>query len=311
MGFNYRNAELRKYLEEKKVFKLICGANNENYDEISKLVEIYSAAGVRFFDINASKKAITATKSALKERKNCFICASIGTKNDPHMTKCKINSNCALCGLCVDICPQNAIRNAENIEIDEKKCIGCRKCISVCNNNAVESYQKELQIDKILEEIKEVDCIEFHIITTDKEEIFSKWQFLIDNYNGFLSIALNRSLFSDKDMFDILSKMIIMAKDKDLMIQADGKSMSGGVDDYNSTLQAVATADIIIKSGINVPIIISGGTNSKSFELARLCGVDINGVAIGSYARNIIRNSNINEAIAIAKKLTSTSEVCL
>ena len=313
MGFNYRNDELRKYLEEKKCFKLICGANNENYVEIEKLVKLYSRAGVKFFDINASKKALITAKNALNNKKDCFICVSIGTKNDPHLAKCKINSNCISCKKCSEICPQKAIKINSKTEIIEKNCIGCKKCLSVCKNNAIESYQKELQIDKILSDIKSADCIEFHIITNDKKEIFEKWEYLVKNYDGFLSIALNRSLFSDREMFEILSKMLDIAKDKDVMLQADGLSMSGGVDDYNSTLQAVATADVIIKSGINTPVIISGGTNSKSFELAKLCKVDIFGVAIGSFARKIVRDYldfddyDFNKALKIAEKLVKSS----
>ena len=299
----YRNHEFKKYLEEKRVFKLICGANNENYEEITKLVYVYSSAGAKFFDINASKKAIEACKKGIGDKKDCFICVSIGTNNDPHMSKCKINENCTFCNLCFEICPQKAI---EKNKIIEKNCIGCKKCLAVCKNNAIESYQKELHIEKIIKEVKEADCIEFHIISQDKNEIFSKWKYLIENYNGFLSIALNRTIYSDSNMFEILSKMLNMAKNKNLMIQADGLSMSGGQNDYNSTLQAVATADILIKKGIKVPIIISGGTNSKSFKLAKLCGVNINGIAIGSYARKIVRNyidKKPDKAVSIAKKL--------
>jgi len=296
--FEYKNEQLKNYLNSKSCFKLICGANNEDYSEIASLVKLYHQAGARFFDINASKIAIDTCKKAIDYDKNSFICVSIGTKNDPHMSKCKINSNCTLCKKCIDICPQSAIVFDKKVIVEEKKCIGCKKCQSVCKNNSIESYQKEIQIDKLFDEIKVADCIEFHIITDDIRDIFEKWEYLVKNYKGFLSIALNRSLFSDKIMFDILSKMLNMAKNNYVMIQADGKSMSGGIDDYNSTLQAVATADILRKSGFSVPIIISGGTNSKSFELSKLCNVDINGVAVGSYARYIIKNSSdpINKA---------------
>ena len=55
------------------------------------------------------------------------------------------------------------------------------------------------------------------------------------------------------------------------------------------TLQAVATAELIQNEKLPVYILLSGGTNSKSKELAKLCGININGVAVGSYARNIVR----------------------
>lgn len=306
--YKYKNKKLRDFLETKKAFKLICGANNENYKEITKLVDLYSKAGVRFFDINASARAISACKNALKDPDNSFICVSIGTKNDPHLAKCKVNSNCTNCGLCQKICPQSAIKKDKTAKINEKYCIGCKKCLKICKYNAIESYQKELQFNKILDEIKSADCIEFHVINDNKQEIFEKWQYLVNNYEGFLSIALNKSLYSEKELFEILSTMVNMAKSKDVMIQADGKSMSGGIDDFNSTLQAVATADSILKFNLNVPVIISGGTNSKSFELAKICNVDINGVAIGSYARKIVKGylegkDSQDNALKTAKEL--------
>jgi hypothetical protein len=94
--------------------------------------------------------------------------------------------------------------------------------------------------------------------------------------------------------------------------------MSGGEDDYNTTLQAIACADVVnkkfnmridkkrgldklgkpkisskkiykdINDADNIPILISGGTNSFSKELAEKAGVRINGVSIGTFARDLI-----------------------
>ena len=95
-----------------------------------------------------------------------------------------------------------------------------------------------------------------------------------------------------------------------MIIQADGYPMSGGEDDYNTTLQAVATADVInkafnmelnrrkkkieYKKNREVTITTSGGTNSLTLELAKQSGVNIQGVCIGTFARNIIYK-NIKE----------------
>ena len=94
--------------------------------------------------------------------------------------------------------------------------------------------------------------------------------------------------------------------------------MSGGEDDFKTTLQAVSMAEII--QGVNLPVymLLSGGTNSKTAELCKLCGVDFNGIGIGSYARKIVKEyiqrddflSNkviFNEALDIAKKLVESS----
>ena len=64
--------------------------------------------------------------------------------------------------------------------------------------------------------------------------------------------------------------------------------MSGGQDDYNTTLQAIATADMVAKFNLPVYILLSGGTNSKSIELSKMSGVPYAGVSIGTFARHLI-----------------------
>ena len=94
--------------------------------------------------------------------------------------------------------------------------------------------------------------------------------------------------------------------------------MSGSGDSYNVTLQAVATADLVQKAKLPVWILLSGGTNSKTTELAKMCGVETHGVAIGSYARKIVKQyieqddfleneDTFNKALVIAKELVNKS----
>ena len=61
-------------------------------------------------------------------------------------------------------------------------------------------------------------------------------------------------------------------------------------------------------------MILSGGTNSKTTELAKMCNIKYSGVAIGSYARKIVKrwversdfwtNPNVvKSALEVAKPL--------
>ena len=63
---------------------------------------------------------------------------------------------------------------------------------------------------------------------------------------------------------------------------------------------------------------MSGGTNTKSTELAKMCGVRPNCLAVGSYARKIIKDylvqddiltneKSMAEAVKIAKNLIDVS----
>lgn len=306
---------LEDILKQKSAFKLVCGAGNENIEEIEKLIYVYSKAGCKFFDLCADKDVIICARNILKKLGNLsstYLCASFGIKGDPHTLKAQINEKCSKCRLCENICPQNAIKN--NF-IDSKSCIGCKKCLSVCKNNAIDFISKPKNIDEILPEIANlVDCIEYHAISDNKKEVYSNWEKINEHFKGFLSICIDRFLLSNKDLIERLNYMLKNRKPHSTIIQADGAPMSGGCDDYKTTLQAIACAEIIQNAKLPIYLLISGGTNSKSKELAKMCSIDINGVSIGSYARKIVKkyiesknfwqNNNVQQkAIEIAKNL--------
>ena len=102
------------------------------------------------------------------------------------------------------------------------------------------------------------------------------------------------------------------------IIQADGIAMSGNDDEYGTTLQAVATAQLFQNAKLPAYIMMSGGTNTKSTELANKCGVYPHCIAVGSYARKIVKEylvqddilqnkTNLQEAVKIAKSLIDIS----
>ena len=51
---------LKDLFEQKKCFKLVCGAGNEDADEVEKIVTIYSKAGCNFFDVCAKPEIVDA-----------------------------------------------------------------------------------------------------------------------------------------------------------------------------------------------------------------------------------------------------------
>ncbi|MGN0018322.1 MAG: LdpA C-terminal domain-containing domain [Candidatus Gastranaerophilaceae bacterium] len=309
------NLALKNILDSKVCFKLVCGAGNENLEEIEKLVYVYSKAGCNIFDISANLDALKAAKRGLNRagiKDNRFICISVGIKGDPHTNKAFINKEiCKSCFKCEKICPQNAI---SNFLVDKTKCIGCSKCLSACNFYAIEMKSLPTDLNKVLPDLitEGFDCLEFHAISDKEQEVFDIWNTLNKLFNGFLSICIDRALLSNKTLCSRLKKMLSIRKDFTTIIQADGSPMSGGNDDYKTTLQSVATAELIQKENFPAYIILSGGTNSKTKELSKLCNVQINGIAIGSFARKIVKNylhGNMNEeeAVKIAKNLVEST----
>lgn len=300
-------------LDEGKCFKLVCGAGNEDAQEVEKLVALYSQAGCKFFDLSAKPEIVESAKRGLQGREG-YLCVSVGIKGDPHVRKAQIDyEKCAGCHKCEEVCPQKTIKHCK---VKSARCIGCGKCYSVCRHGAISFISENKDLSEVLPELIKlgIDCIELHAMDGDWVE---KWDYINSVYDGMLSICTARGHLSEEKMIERIKQMIKNRKPYTTIVQADGFPMSGGSDDYKTTLQAVATAEIVQNAKLPVYIMLSGGTNSKTAELAKMCGINYNGIAIGTYARKIVsryieredflRNEYVfNEALKIAKALVET-----
>lgn len=65
--------------------------------------------------------------------------ASDDNRRSPKMTAILDQERCMNCGLCVDLCPDQAISMSSNytVVIDSSKCTGCGSCIDECPNEAI------------------------------------------------------------------------------------------------------------------------------------------------------------------------------
>ncbi len=298
---------LEDLLKAQKCFKLVCGAGNENEEEVYNLVKTYAQAGCRFFDLSAKPEIVLAAKKALADCcvEDAKICVSVGIKNDPHVSKAQIDfEKCARCGKCEEICPQRAIKN---FKVKAQNCIGCGKCYKICHKGAISFYSQEKDLTEVLPPLIElgIDCIEFHAMGLDEVEIGAKWAYINSIYSGMLSICTSRGKLSDEAMVARIKKMIEGRAPYTTIVQADGFPMSGGEDDFKTTLQAVATAEIVQNAKLPVYILLSGGTNSKTAELAKMCGINYHGIAIGSFARKIVKNAA--DPLVVAKNLINST----
>ena len=316
---------LKDLLEERNGFKLVCGAGNEDAEEVERLVTIYSKAGCPFFDVCAKPEIVDAAKRGLSRagiKENRYLCVSVGIDGDPHITKALIDNNkCIKCGKCKEICPHEAIiETNQSIEVKKERCLGCTQCVKVCPSCAIEMQTQVQDYKEILPKLvaKGIDCIEFHAISEDEEDVDDKWNQIIEHFDGMLCISIDRSELGDRKLKDRVKRLISKRKPYTTIIQADGIAMSGSNDEYGTTLQAVATAQLFQNANMDAYIMMSGGTNTKSTELAKTCGVKPHCLAVGSYARKIIKKylempnlleneSAMNEAVKIAKSLVDIS----
>lgn len=322
-----RYEELKGILQERRYFKVVCGAGNEDPEEVRLLSMVYTLAGAAGIDVSANvevvKSSVVGVDKAYKlapllgiDIKNRpFINVSVGLKGDPHVRKASINmEKCIQCGSCLEVCEQKAI--GENFTVIDYRCIGCGNCAKMCQSEAVTFYHKRIDLNNILPQCLDAGAenIELHAIIDDDKSVIADWLLINDLVpDNFISMCLDRSQLSNKHLIERIRDVYTISGDRTI-IQADGDPMSGGSDDFNTTLQAIAIADIIQKDKVPVMLLASGGTNGKTGQLSSLCGVGLNGVSIGTYARKIVQPmiscedfeddiTTIKEAVNIAEKL--------
>ena len=356
-----RFQKLQELFDNQKYFKMICGAGNEDLEEVKRLTMIYTLAGAKGLDISATPAVVKScvegidrafdlsVKLGINLKTRPYIMVSVGMPGDHHVRKAFIDpETCIKCGLCVSpVCPTEAI---EPIEVGkevafviESKCIGCGDCSAICPKPDIISYtHDEKGLGEVLPKCIELGAenIELHAAISEDEYIMKEWEIVNKaNPNGHNSMCLDRLHLGNFGLEHRIKLAKDIAGDR-LIIQADGYPMSGGEDNYNTTLQAVATADVVNKAfnmRLNkktknieykkyreVNILMSGGTNSLTSTLANQSNVKFQGVSIGTFARNLIYKNikekydyedkgfytdmeNIKEAYTIAKTLVEAN----
>ena len=326
---NDRFRTQEKILKSGRFFKFICGAGNEDPEEVYKLSLVYTLAGTKSIDISATVEVVQSTVSAIDDAEKLldnfklddyvrpYITISVGMPGDHHVRKASILSDkCTECNACVPVCPTEAI--PDSLIIIENRCIGCGACGVACQDDAIGYNHKQIELEQVLFECVEAGAenIELHAAVSDHGQTLKEWGVVNEILpEGFVSICLDRAYLSNHELRKRIELLLELSPNR-LIVQADGTPMSGGRDDYNTTLQAIATADIVSKLNLPVHILLSGGTNSKSIELSKLSGVPTAGVSIGTFARHLVYEyindprfpdmDILEPAVKKAKELVST-----
>ena len=330
IGKRKKRFQDQKLLMEKgELFKLICGAGNEDVNEVYKLCFVYTLAGTNAIDMSANIDVVSSAIRGINDAEDLiknfgikkyirpFLTVSIGMPGDHHVRKAKIiTDKCTECDACIPVCPTDAIPDL--LEIIESRCIGCSACGVACQDDAIGYNHKEIAIESVLRSCVDlgVENIELHASVVDDDPVLHEWEIVNKiNPHGFNSVCIDRNYLSNHALETRIEKMLKLCPNR-MIVQADGIPMSGGEDDFRTTLQAIACADIIDKFSYPVYILLSGGTNSQSIELSKKCGVPNAGVSIGTFARHLIYEEINNKkfpeehilrkAVLKAKKLVNT-----
>ena len=149
---NIRFEQMEFLLDNRKYFKIICGAGNEDTEEVKRLTVLYVLAGAKGLDVSANVDVVKACMEGvdlafdlakgfdIELNIRPFIMVSVGMPGDHHVRKSYINLNiCLKCDLCIPVCPTDAI--PKELIVIKDKCIGCGNCSAICPKSDIIHYE--------------------------------------------------------------------------------------------------------------------------------------------------------------------------
>jgi Fe-S-cluster-containing hydrogenase component 2 len=314
-----------KNLADKKFHKLIIGAALKNYDAIEKFSYYFSHARADVIDISAFPHSVISAKKgiqkALAEDSSLIeplIMVSVNIGEDPHFRRIKLDwDHCTECLACIPTCPANAFTATTRFNYNADLCFGCSNCLPACDFSAMEFETWSAFNPDSLHELKNLGAkaIEIHLNNDLQafEEFYSKMpEFELESF------CIGSEQMTEAELIKATDSIIHQVRtkhDQVFIIQTDGIPLSGAREFYkeDKDLVSIKNAKIVIEhikknhkeTQDSIAIQIAGGITERSLSLAKKLGVEINGVAIGSYARKALQTS-INP-IEKAKQLIMTS----
>ena len=122
-----RFEEQKAIMRNGRLFKLICGAGNEDAEEVYKLCLVYTLAGANAIDMSANIEVVKAAIQGVNDAETLlkdyrlesytrpYLTVSIGMPGDHHVGKAKIlDDNCTECDACIPVCPRCYSRYSQN-----------------------------------------------------------------------------------------------------------------------------------------------------------------------------------------------------
>ena len=258
---------LKNKLINNSFYKLDCDFDNFEKNKFALIIYIYVIAGFSAIDVKLDLDSVIQAKESILKAMNYVRKMDMPILNSPFL-----------------------IISCYSSELIKKDLDLFEDILKSCQKEGADFF--ELHVD-----ISNLDLIKDQLLLV--KEVF--------NFKP-ISINISRDKFSNAQIIELIKYFRSNIK-KDIIIEVDGSEESNN-HDYNTTLQSVSTADILHKQLLNkeisfrkIPILLSGGTNTLTCELAQECNVKFNGITFGNYAKidfeEFINSHSINKDLDI------------
>lgn len=246
-----------------------------------------------------------------------WLMVSLNDGQDPHFRKAwfdgqRCPSDCLR--PCERVCPANAIstisskRGATCPGVVAERCYGCGRCLPVCPYGLIEEQAFTVAVDEILPTLLPyIDAVEIHTKVGRQTEFQHLWQQLAPYISQLQLVAVScpDSAPHSNAIVDYLTQLyyLMLPKPQHVLWQTDGRPMSGDIG-RGTTRATVRLAQKVLNARLPGYVQLAGGTNDYTVDKLRslnllqgphqfsnqdqVAPLTINGVAYGSYARQLV-----------------------
>jgi ferredoxin len=249
---------------------------------------------------------------------------SVNIDKDPHFRRIIVNEEkCTKCQLCIPSCPSAAFSDLNLFSYEADLCFGCSNCLEYCPYDALDfenwSAANPLELNRLF--LLGASAFEIHL-GTNLEALESFYLKLNLNSVKLESFSIGSEKMTDLELAESALFIVKMAREQAnfenrfIIIQCDGIPQSGArlTNSIDKDLKSIHNADLVLKTLKennlllpNIFVQIAGGIDDKSLAKAHASGVEIHGVAIGSWLRKKILELDIAEAKDLCKKTITQS----
>lgn len=300
-------------------FKLICGASSHDVATIANLAEVYATAGVDCIDVAATSSVLHAatlgiSRAQARGARPPLLMASISDGDDVHFRKAYFDprqcpTDCPR--PCEAVCPADAI---DSVGVINGRCYGCGRCVPVCPLGLVDTAEVAPTAAELADVLSTAAAVEIHTAPHRTQAFRKLWETRgvgTAVAAGLRVIAVSLPdlgtdrVFGDalQDMWDTM-KEAVRTGGAELIWQTDGRPMSGDIGGgtaHASVKLAQRVRRLLNERHVPGHVQLAGGTNWRTVPLMTKCGllrtdgrahdVTASGVAMGGYARKIVREA--------------------